>query len=98
MLVQTVSIGGHSEDMPCLGPVPLNEIHAAARKEGILNGNVATRERGVVHRIGPNWIWEGQPDAVGDAGENPYMLTTPHPCSLKSVSTCGEGEYVWDVL
>jgi hypothetical protein len=42
MLVQTVSIGGHGEDIPCLGPVPANEIHAAARKEGI---SMATSRR-----------------------------------------------------
>ena len=42
MLVQTVSIGGHGEDMPCLGPVPAKEIHAAAREGGI---SMATSRR-----------------------------------------------------
>jgi hypothetical protein len=61
MQVQTVATGGHGEDLPCLGPVPANEIHAAARKEGIsmatlLAGNLMSSRHGV---------------SIGSAGRSP---------------------------
>ena len=76
------------------GSVPATEIHSAARKEGISTATLrrAKAELGVVSRrigFGKGSIaqWELSP-------ESPYMLTTPHTCSLKSVSAYGEGEHV----
>jgi putative DNA primase/helicase len=76
------------------GPVPVTEIHSTARKEGISTATLrrAKAELGVVScRIGFGKgsiaQWEMSPG-------NPYMLTTPHTCSLKSESSYGEGEHV----
>jgi putative DNA primase/helicase len=76
------------------GSVPVTEIHSAARKEGISTATLrrAKAELGVVSSrigFGKGSIaqWEMSP-------ESPYMLTTPHTCSLKSVSSYGEGEHV----
>jgi hypothetical protein len=77
------------------GPVPVTEVHAASRKEGISPATLrrAKAELGVVSTrigFGKGSIaqWEIPP-------ENSYMLTTPHTCSLKLVSTYGKGEHVW---
>jgi putative DNA primase/helicase len=76
------------------GSVPVTEIHSAARKEGISQATLrrAKAELGVASArigFGKGSIaqWELSPDT-------PYMLTPPHTCSLKSVSTYGEGEHV----
>jgi putative DNA primase/helicase len=76
------------------GAVPVAEIHAASRKEGISTATLrrAKAKLGVASSrigFGKGGIgqWEMSP-------ENPYLLTTPHRCSLKSVSTYGEGEHV----
>ena len=76
------------------GSVPVTEIHSAARKEGISTATLrrAKAELGVVSSrigFGKGSIaqWEMSPGS-------PYMLTTPHTCSLKSVSNYGEGEHV----
>ena len=76
------------------GPIPANEIHAAARKEGIslatlrrAKGELRIRSIRIGFGKGGVAQWEMSP-------ENPYMLTTFHTCSLKSVSTYGEGEHL----
>ena len=68
------------------GSVPANEIHAAARKEGISPATLRRakselRIRSVRIGFGKGSVaqWEMPPGT-------PYMLTTPHRCSLKSVS------------
>jgi hypothetical protein len=77
------------------GSVPVTEIHSAARKEGISTATLrrAKAELGVVSSrigFGKDSIaqWEMSPGS-------PYMLTTPHTCSFKSVSSYGEGEHVY---
>jgi putative DNA primase/helicase len=77
------------------GPIPANEIHAAARKEGIstatlrrAKGELRIRSTRIGFGKGSLAQWE-MPSG------NPYMLTTPHTCSLKSVSPYGEGEHLW---
>jgi len=39
-------------------------------------------------------VSEKAPSRSGRFTENPYLLTAPHICSLKSASTYGEGEHV----
>ena len=77
------------------GPVPAAEIHTASRKEGIspatlrrAKADLQLRSKRIGFGKGSVAHWEMPPD-------NPYMLTQPHTCSLKSVSTYGEGEHVW---
>jgi putative DNA primase/helicase len=77
------------------GPVSVAEIHSASRKEGISPATLrrAKAKLGIVSSrigFGKGGIaqWEMSP-------ENPYTLTTPHTCSLKSVSTHGGGEHLW---
>lgn len=76
------------------GSVPVTEIYSAARKEGISTATLrrAKAELGVVSsRIG---FGKGSIAQWEMSSESPYMLTTPHTCSLKSVSTYDHGEHV----
>lgn len=74
--------------------VPANEIHSAARKEGIsiatlrrAKGELRIRSTRIGFGKGSVAHWEMSP-------EDPYMLTTPHTCSPKSASTYAEGEHL----
>ena len=77
------------------GSIRANEIHGAARREGIsaatlrrAKGELCVRSTRIGFGKGSIAQWEMP-------SENPYMLTTAHTCSPKSVSTYAESEHPW---
>ena len=76
------------------GSVPANEIHAAARKEGISLATLRRAKAGLRVRSTRIGFGKGSVAQWEMSPEKPYMLTAPHTCSLKSVSTYGEGEHL----
>jgi putative DNA primase/helicase len=76
------------------GPNPANEIHAAARKEGISSATLRRAKSELRIRSVRIGFGKGSFAQWEIPSETPYMLTTPHRCSLKSVSTYEGSEHL----
>jgi putative DNA primase/helicase len=77
------------------GSVPANEIHAAARKEGISSATLRRAKSELRIRSVRIGFGKGSVAQWEIPSKTPYTLTAPHTCSPKSVSTYGEGEHLW---